>query len=94
MILPIFSNFFKALVFYLRQCLLLKIDPAFLTPQNSGLSTEELEKLKSQTEKFSEKEIQNMLEFFIEAENKMKYSAILQLPLELATIGIIHRELY
>ena len=76
----------KTLIYYLRQTLLLKINPDFLTPETSGLAEKELEKIKTQTEKFKEKDIQNILEFFIEAENKMKYSSIPQLPLELAII--------
>lgn len=81
-------EFTKTLVFYLRQALLLKIDSNFLTAQNSGLSNEELEKMKTQIVNLSEKDVQNMLETFIDAENKMKYSAIIQLPLELAVLDI------
>jgi len=86
------QEFSKTLVFYLRQSLLLKINPAFLTSQNSGFSTPELEKLKTQTENLAEKEIQNMLEYFIDAENKIKYASLTQLPLELAIINITHHE--
>jgi DNA polymerase-3 subunit gamma/tau len=86
------QEFAKTLVFYLRQALLLKIHPTFLNPQNSGLSSEELEKMKAQIASLSQKEVQNMLELFIDAENRMKYNAIAQLPLELATIEIAHRE--
>jgi|SRR3989344_298650 len=86
------QEFTKTLVFYLRQCLLLKINSALLNAQNSGLSQEEIEKMKMQIEKLSEKEIQKMLELFIDAENKMKYATILQLPLELAVIDITHKE--
>ncbi len=86
------QEFAKTLVFYLRQSLLLKINPEFLTLQNSGLSLQELEKIKSQTAGLSQKDIQNMLELFIEAENKMKYSAVSQLPLELAIVDITHQE--
>jgi DNA polymerase III gamma/tau subunit len=82
----------KTLVFYLRQSLLLKISPGFLNIQNSGFSAPELEKLKTQTDSLSEKNIQNMLEYFIEAENKMKYSTLAQLPIELAIINITHQE--
>ena len=78
----------KTLVFYLRQCLLLKINPEFLTPQNSGLSKEELEVIVRQITGLTEKNIQAMLEIFIEAEQKMKYATILQLPLELAVVEI------
>ena len=86
------QEFAKTLVFYLRQSLLLKINPEFLTFQNSGLSEEELLKIKMQTAGLQEREIQKMLELFIDAENKMKYSSIPQLPLELAIVDIIHKE--
>ena len=86
------QEFTKTLVFYLRQALLLKINPAFLNSQNSGLSAEELEKLKKQMENLPQKDLQNMLEFFIDAENKIKYSTIPQLPLELAIIDISSSE--
>jgi len=82
------QEFVKTLNFYLREGLLLKINPDFLNSQTSGFSNEELKKMKSQSENLSEKDIQNMLELFIEAENKMKYSSIIQLPLELAVIDI------
>jgi len=85
-------EFAKTLVFYLRQSLLLKIHPEFLNTQNSGLSTGEIEKMKVQMVNLSQKDIQNMLELFIEAENKMRYSAVTQLPLELAIIDITHKE--
>ena len=87
------QEFVKTLIFYLRQILLLKINPSFLSTQNSGFSEEEIEKMKEQTEKLSEKDIQKMLELFIDAENKMKYSSILQLPLELAVVDITYKEL-
>jgi len=86
------QEFTKTLVFYLRQQLLLKINPNFLNLQNSGLSSQELEKMKVQTTDLSQKDLQNMLEFFIDAENKIKYSAIPQLPMELAVINITHLE--
>lgn len=84
------QEFTKTLVFYLRQALLLKINSDFLNIQNSGLSVEELEKLKIQTANLTQKDIQNMLELFIDAENKIRYSAVTQLPLELAIINITH----
>ena len=86
------QEFTKTLVFYLRQQLLLKINPNFLNLHNSGLSSQELEKMKVQTAGLAQKDLQNMLEFFIDAENKIKYSAIAQLPLELAIINITHLE--
>ena len=86
------QEFAKTMVFYLRQALLLKIDSEFLDPQNSGLSVEELGKMKEQIGKFSEKEIQKILELFIDVENKIKYAVIPQLPLELAVVEITYRE--
>lgn len=86
------QEFAKTLVFYMRQCLLYKINPAFVTTENSGFSTEEISKMQEQTEKLTELQIQKMLELFIDAENKMKYASILQLPLELAVVDIIHKE--
>ncbi len=86
------QEFAKTLVFYLRQSLLLKINPAFLNLQNSGLSLPELDRMKAQTASLAQKDIQNILELFIEAENKMKYSAVSQLPLELAVVNITYQE--
>lgn len=86
------QEFAKTIVFYLRQILLIKIYPDFLNLQNSGLSAQELEKMKTQTDSLSQKKIQNMLELFISAENKMKYSAIQQLPIELAILDITQHE--
>ena len=85
-------EFAKTLVYYLRQSLLLKINPSFLNIQNSGLSLQELEKIKQQTSTLAQKDIQNMLELFIDVENKMKYSALPQLPIELAIVNITRQE--
>ncbi|MEK7080396.1 MAG: DNA polymerase III subunit gamma/tau [Patescibacteria group bacterium] len=84
------QEFAKTLVFYLRQALLLKINPDFLNPRASGFSAEEIGKMKIQTANLQERDIQKMLELFIDAENKIKYSALPQLPLELAIFDITH----
>ncbi len=83
------QEFVRTLIFYLRQALLLKIDPDFLKSEESGFSAEEINKIKSQIINFAEKDIQKMLEIFIEAENKMKYAPLPQLPLELAVVDIM-----
>jgi len=87
------QEFNKTLVFYLRQALLLKINPNFLNLQNSALSEKEIDKIKFQIAGLKEKDIQIMLELFIESESKMKYSPIVQLPLELAVIEITTKKL-
>lgn len=86
------QEFAKTLIFYLRQALLFKINPEFLNLQISGMSNAELDKIKTQTAGLTQKQIQNMLELFISAENRMRYSSILQLPLELAVITISHQQ--
>jgi DNA polymerase-3 subunit gamma/tau len=80
------QEFTKQFINYLRQGLILKINPDLANPIISGLGQEEKEKLQSQVANFQEKEIQNILNLFLEAENKIKYSSIPQLPLELAII--------
>jgi len=84
------QEFTKTLVFYLRQALMLKINPEFLAKDSGGLSTEEIETLKTQISEVGEKDLQKWLEKFIEAEQKMKYATIMQLPLELAIVDITH----
>lgn len=86
------QEFTKALIFYIRQALLMKINPELMTSEDSGFSAEETETVQEQIKNLSEKDLQKMLELFIEAENKMKYATILQLPLELAIIDITHKE--
>lgn len=86
------QEFTRTLVFYLRNCLLLKIDKNLVNTEDSGFSEEEIKKIGSQISQVPEKEIQKMLELFIEAENKMKYATILQLPLELAVIDITQKQ--
>ncbi len=86
------QEFTRTLVFYLRQILLVKINPSLLAADTSGFSAEEFSTMQSQTKKLTEKEIQTMLELFIDAENKIKYAIILSLPLELAIVDITHKE--
>ena len=87
------QNFTKALINYLRQTLILK-----MTGEKegnliiTGLTKEEFQKLGEQAAVFKEDELRNILELFFEAENKMKYSSIPQLPLELAIIEAIEKK--
>jgi DNA polymerase-3 subunit gamma/tau len=85
------QEFAKALVRYLRQVMLLKISPGLINPVIIGLTKEEQEKIQAQSEKFESRELQRILNLFLEAENKMKYSSIPQLPLELAIVDIIQQ---
>ena len=80
------QEFVKAAINYLRQGLILKIGIEAQNPIIVGLTQEELAKLRSQVAVFQEQDLKNTLKLFMEAENKMKYSSIPQLPLELAVI--------
>lgn len=84
------QQFAKSLINYLRQALILKItninDYQLTNPLISGLTKEEFEKMKNQVVSLTLTDLEKMINLFLEAENKMKYSPILQLPLELAII--------
>jgi len=84
------QEFTKALINYLRQTLILQItgviDSTTGNPIVTGLTREEFQKLQNQASALKEVELRNILNLFLEAENKMKYSPIPQLPLELAII--------
>jgi len=84
------QEFSKSLINYLRYVLILKImGPEDSNQIISGLTKEELQKMKSQAEEFNEEELKKIINLFLDAENKMKYSPIPQLPLELAIIDAI-----
>jgi len=82
----------KALIHYLRQGLILKIAPDLQNPIIAGLAQEEQQKLQAQVAGFEEAELRRILKLFLEAENRMKYSSIPQLPLELAIIEALEKE--
>jgi DNA polymerase-3 subunit gamma/tau len=86
------SEFAKSLINYLRQAMLLKINPDPMNPIIIGITKEEQERLLSQTLRFKPEEIRNIIHVFMEAESKMKYSPIPQLPIELAIVDIIVKE--
>lgn len=78
-------QFAQALVNYWRAVLVFKIG------KNKDiigldLTKEEFEEIKKQSQALEEKELLKILELFIEAKNRVKFSPIIQLPLELAII--------
>ncbi len=81
------NEFAKNVVQYLRQALILKIDPNLKDSLIAGFTKEQEEKILKQALQFEEKQIQSAVENFAEAENKMRYASIIQLPLELAIIN-------
>ncbi len=82
------KEFTKSLIQYLREILLLKIAQESQNPLFLGLDNEEKKELQSLAEGFSEEELKKILEIFMDAEQKMKYASISQLPLELAVVEI------
>ncbi|MFQ6084129.1 MAG: DNA polymerase III subunit gamma/tau [Candidatus Aminicenantia bacterium] len=80
------DEFAKALINYLRQALVLKIMGTQGNPIISGLTREQVQKLTEQADNFKEEDLKKILNLFLEAQNRMKYSPIPQLPLELAII--------
>lgn len=83
------SELAKAIVEYLRQAMILKISPDLENPIFRNLTEEVKKELKEQSLKFKEPEIRRALKSFLEAQNKIRYSPIPQLPLELAILEII-----
>jgi DNA polymerase-3 subunit gamma/tau len=86
------QEFAKTLNRYLRQALLLKINPKTANPTIDGLTEEQKKKILIQAGKLGLEEIQRSLNLFLEAENKIKHSSIPQLPLELAAVELIEQQ--
>ena len=87
------QEFIKALINYLRQALILKVTGSKQAQSMIvGLTKEIFEKMEKQTERFTEKNLSQAINYFLEAENKMKYASIIQLPLELAVVEIIEMD--
>ncbi len=76
----------KDMIDYLRQSLLLKIDKKLFDPIMTNFTKEDLLKLAEQIEMIEQKDIIRALDLFLDAKNKIKYSPIPQLPIELAII--------
>ncbi len=89
------QEFTKHLISYLRKTLILKIAKeadersSLIQAILVGLTDEEFDKVKKQSESFSENSLKEALNLLIETQNKMKYATISQLPLELAIVEII-----
>lgn len=86
------QDFAKALINYLRQSLILSISPGLANPILVGFSPEEGTIIKGQVERWQEGELRQALKLFLDAENKMRYSPIIQLPLELAIVELLRTQ--
>ena len=82
------GEFIKSVNNYLREILLTKIEASFESFLLSQLEKKEKEKINVFYKNLSVEEIKRMIDILLEAEKKMKYSSIIQLPLELAVVEI------
>ena len=85
------KEFARDVIEYLREALFLKIEPSLESDLVLGLTGEEKEKLLSIASAYSEQDLKLIIEKFMEAENKMKYASIIQLPLELAVVDVCYK---
>ena len=82
------KEFAKDLIEYLREALFLKIDAEEESALILSLTKEEKEKLLILAKNYAEQDLKIIIDLFMTAENKMKYSSIIQLPLELAVVDV------
>lgn len=86
--------FSKSLLNYLRQLMLLSIDPELSKNFSFELTPEQIEKLKKLSQKSTTAEILKIIDSIAENQNKIKSSFIAQLPLEIAIVKTIsHKSL-
>ncbi len=85
------NELIKTIINYLRQGLVIKVTQAQenKNPMVAGLTQEEFQKLKQQVSGLKEEELQKILNLFLDASAKIRYSPIPQLPIELAIIESI-----
>lgn len=81
------QEFIKSLIQYLRQILILKVNPDLGNVLLEGFTKEQEERIQKQSQNFLQADLQKTIEEFVRAENQMKYASIIQLPLELAIIN-------
>ncbi|MDZ4385312.1 MAG: DNA polymerase III subunit gamma/tau [Candidatus Moranbacteria bacterium] len=82
--------FTKALINYVRQLMLLKINPELKSHFAYEATQEQLEKMLQQVEKAELADIILALNLLLEAQNKIAASMLPQLPLEIAIIRATH----
>ena len=82
--------FNKTVINYLRQLMLLKINPELKSSFSYELTGEQLEKILKQAEKAELAKIMRTINLLIDAQNKIASSMLPQLPLEIAIIKATH----
>lgn len=85
------EQFAKSIINYFRQILIFQTIGEINNPYLVGMSKEEIQKLKEHSEKLSTESLKKVLEIFLDAQNKIKFSPIPSLPLELAVVEICQK---
>lgn len=85
------NDFLKKTIEYLRKALILKINPQIKKSFLTGLSDEEIKKLKEQISGKTLEEIKKIIYILIKASNEMRSTPFYQLPLELAILEITEK---
>lgn len=80
------EEFSKSFITYLRKLMILQISPSLAESIAIGETKETKEKLIAQSKEFNGEDLKHLLDLLLDAENKRKYSSIVQLPLELALV--------
>ncbi len=91
------ESFQNGLIYYLREMLILKIvsseeskekQKSLIDSLLAVLTREEIERMKKQSGNFEIGEIKNIIDIFLKAGERMKYSPIPHLPLEMAVAEV------
>ncbi|MDD5551694.1 MAG: DNA polymerase III subunit gamma/tau [Candidatus Pacebacteria bacterium] len=82
------ENFAKDMTAYLRDLLLVKVNPEIFEKKNI-FTKEEEENLKKQERLFSQETLIKILKIFLEAQNQIKWQDLPSLPFELAIIDSV-----
>lgn len=85
------EEFSKTLIKYLRQILVFKIIGEKDNPFLTGLTKEDIQKIQEQAAKIKEEDLNKFINLFLDAQNKMRFSPVPQLPLELAIVEICQK---
>lgn len=84
------QNFSQKFISYLNDLFLVKINPKIFE-RSSNFTKEEEEYLKKQEKNFTEDNLKELLKIFLDAQNKIKWADIPQLPLELAIVDAVEK---
>lgn len=85
------EQFTKKIVDYFRQILIFQIMGEDNNPYLLGFTKEEIIKLKEHAQKIPSEKLKFFLQIFLDAQNKIKFSPIPQLPLEIAIVEICQK---